>query len=262
MMTQEELNRSVLIISENGKSFIMNSISTALKPHGIESQSIAASLAEVSTVKDIPPLILISGGDFWEEHYDTLVYLKDISKEKATKFALIGTPDENDKLKRIFPSSLIAGEFIRPIEVGDVALKIDGLLTELAKSRDKKTILVVDDSGMMLRTIMSWLNGKYTVNLANSATSAFTSIHQCRPDLILLDYEMPVCSGAQLLEMLRSEEDTKDIPVIFLTSKGDVETVKTVAALRPEGYLLKTTPSAQVVAAIDDFFLKRAANII
>ena len=42
-----------------------------------------------------------------------------------------------------------------------------------------------------------------------------------KPDLILLDYEMPVTSGPQVLEMIRSETKTDTIPVIFLTGKGD-----------------------------------------
>ena len=60
-----------------------------------------------------------------------------------------------------------------------------------------------------------------------------------RPDVILLDYEMPVCDGKQTLEMIRSDEDTKDIPVIFLTGLGDMEHIKSVLALKPAAYILK-----------------------
>nr|MCR5100441.1 response regulator [Butyrivibrio sp.] len=73
-------------------------------------------------------------------------------------------------------------------------------------------------------------------------------------DLILLDYEMPVTNGPQVLEMLRSEPSTSTIPVMFLTAKGDKESVLKVVALKPEKYLLKTMPPAELISTIDEFF--------
>ena len=76
-------------------------------------------------------------------------------------------------------------------------------------------------------------------------------IEVTKPDLILLDYEMPVCSGAQFLEMLHSEPQTKNIPVIFLTSRSDEETVKKVIELGPQGYLLKSQPKEKILESKD-----------
>ena len=87
---------------------------------------------------------------------------------------------------------------------------------------------------------------------------AIKYLTQSRPDLILLDYEMPVCDGKQVLEMIRAESDFSDVPVIFLTSKGDRESVLNVMALKPSGYLLKTLPPEQIVESIDKFFAKKS----
>ena len=106
----------------------------------------------------------------------------------------------------------------------------------------KKKILVVDDSDFMRGTIAKLLESEYHVIEAGSSISAIQSITVNRPDLVLLDYEMPVCDGRQALEMIRSEKATANIPVIFLTGRGDRESVKNVMALKPEGYLLKTMP--------------------
>ena len=67
----------------------------------------------------------------------------------------------------------------------------------------KKRILVVDDSGAMLRSVKGWLEDKYQVVLANSGTMAIKYLAIRKPDLILLDYEMPICDGKQVLEMIR-----------------------------------------------------------
>ena len=68
---------------------------------------------------------------------------------------------------------------------------------------------------------------------------------------------MPVVDGKQVLEMIRSEHEFADIPVIFLTSKGDRESVMKVMALKPEGYLLKTMEPAQIIKSVNDFFEKQ-----
>ncbi len=121
----------------------------------------------------------------------------------------------------------------------------------------KKKILVVDDSDFMRGKMTSLFGSDYSVIEANSSLSAIQSITVNRPDLVLLDYEMPVCDGRQTLEMIRSEKATANIPVIFLTGRGDRESVKKVMALKPEGYLLKTMPEEEIKKIIDDFFAKR-----
>ena len=75
-----------------------------------------------------------------------------------------------------------------------------------------------------------------------------------KPDLILLDYEMPVISGPQVLEMIRSESKVQSTPVIFLTGKGDRESVMKVMELRPDGYLLKSLPREKILASVREFF--------
>ena len=116
---------------------------------------------------------------------------------------------------------------------------------------------MVDDSGAMLRNVKGWLEDRYQVILANSGAMAIKYLAINRPDLVLLDYEMPVVDGKQVLEMIRSESEFADIPVVFLTSKNDKESVAKVVSLKPEGYLLKTMKPAEIIAYIDDFFEKR-----
>ena len=109
----------------------------------------------------------------------------------------------------------------------------------------------------MLRNVKSWLEESYQVILANSGAMAIKYLATNRPDLVLLDYEMPVVDGRQVLEMIRTESEFANIPVIFLTSKGDKESVLKVMELKPDGYLLKTMKPAQIIQAVNDFFEKQ-----
>ncbi len=140
-----------------------------------------------------------------------------------------------------------------------VSIKADNAMTEIKKYLDKnkkvekKKILVVDDSDVMLHAMKGLLEKDYEVSLAKSGISAIRSITLDRPDMVLLDYEMPVCNGSQVLEMIRAEEEFADIPVVFLTGRGDKESVKKVIALKPQGYLVKSMAPGEIKKSVDQF---------
>lgn len=127
---------------------------------------------------------------------------------------------------------------------------------ESIATSQKKKVLVVDDSDFMLAMMKKLLENDYEVLTATSGLSAFRSITLSRPDLVLLDYEMPVCKGNQILEMIRSEKEFADIPIIFLTSKVDRESVKGVLDLKPNGYLSKSLAPDLIKKEVDNFFEK------
>ena len=120
--------------------------------------------------------------------------------------------------------------------------------------KTKKKILVVDDSSTIRMGMDRLLAKDYDVSEVNSGVAAIRAITLNKPDLILLDYEMPVCDGIQVLEMLHSENEFSDIPVIFLTARGDQESVKKVLSLKADGYLLKYLQPMEIKRRIDDFF--------
>ncbi len=145
---------------------------------------------------------------------------------------------------------------------GGVAIQAENAMSEIQEylKRNqlgkKKKILVVDDSEFVLRAMEELLGKDYEVMLAKSGIASIRSITLNRPDLVLLDYEMPVCDGSQVLEMIRAEEDFANIPVIFLTSRVDKESIKKVLALKPAGYLSKSLDPLDVKKEINKYFEK------
>ncbi len=128
---------------------------------------------------------------------------------------------------------------------------------EQEKSNPKQKILVVDDSMTIQQGMKQLLGNDYEVAIADSGVAAIRTITLNRPDLVLLDYEMPVCDGKQTLEMLRSEKAFEDIPVIFLTGRRDPQSMIGVMPLKPSGYLLKTSKPVEIKKAVDAFFEKK-----
>ena len=128
-------------------------------------------------------------------------------------------------------------------------------LTKGAANR-RHSILLVDDDPVCLRNMMSWLQNFYQVAVAKSGAACLAFLGKNKPDLILLDYEMPVCNGLQTLEMIRSEPDYSEIPVIFLTGVSDTEKVKEAIKLKPQGYILKDTDRIEFLNKINALFGK------
>ena len=125
------------------------------------------------------------------------------------------------------------------------------------KRKTDKHILLIDDDLTYLKTVQNWLSSRYRVTIARSGMQAITYIANHTPDLILLDYEMPITSGPKVLEMIRSEHDTESIPIIFLTGRSDKGSVMSVMGLKPQGYLLKSMTKEQILETIDNFFRTR-----
>lgn len=121
----------------------------------------------------------------------------------------------------------------------------------------KKKILVVDDSSLILKMMTDLFGEDYQVQTAKSGVAAIRSMTLDQPDLVLLDYEMPICNGEQVLEMIRAEEAFLDTPVVFLTGTVDKDRIQRLLLLKPAGYLLKTTKPYEIKKFIDDFFQKQ-----
>ena len=216
--------------------------------------SVGLDIQELSKLKETYEVILLFMESDGEEKTKELVYLRDKAVEEDSPIFYVG--EDTPVMREILPKHILQEIFERPIDVKASAKKIDEFIKEHGK-HVKKKILVVDDSGIMLRNIKRWLEDKYQVILANSGAMAIKYLATNRPDLVLLDYEMPVIDGSQVLEMIRTETEFCDIPVIFLTGKNDKESIMKVLELKPEGYLLKSMEPQKIIAEIDNFFEKQ-----
>ena len=104
---------------------------------------------------------------------------------------------------------------------------------------NRKHILIIDDDVNMLKTLRYYLQDAYKVTVVNSGKVAIDFLLKYTPDLILLDYMMPMYNGAAVLKIIKSREATKDIPVYFLTGQTDRTTVMECLSLKPAGYIIK-----------------------
>ena len=245
--------QNILVVMEKS-SFLPMSMIEQLKELEYNTVSAGLDIQELSKLKDTYEVVLLFMESDGEEKSKELVYLRDKALEENSPIFYVG--EDTPVMREILPKHILQEIYERPIDVKASAKKIDEFIKENGK-HVKKKILVVDDSGIMLRNIKRWLEDKYQVILANSGAMAIKYLATNRPDLVLLDYEMPVIDGSQVLQMIRTETEFCDIPVIFLTGKNDKESIMKVLELKPEGYLLKSMEPQKIIDEIDNFFEKQ-----
>ena len=254
-----------LLFVTNVLGFMTNAITNNLAKYDYTVEVIPPDMRKLEKLKELPSLVLIylDGIDPDDsEMIQALVFIRDkvVAHDGDVMLFTAGNPDEIERFNSLCGEGVVSESFKRPINVKELAERLD-YYSDLEQSEfRKKHILVIDDDVTMLTTIKGWLEGKYQVYVADGGMSGISLLARHSVDLILLDYEMPIVTGAKVLELIRSEAETADIPVIFLTSKSDKDTVMSVMALKPVKYLLKTSPKEDIVKEIDDFFMKEAAK--
>lgn len=186
-----------------------------------------------------------------------LHYLVDKMTDSDAYMITVGEKPDVDYIASKVPSSMIYESFYRPIDNENFANSVKELLRKSEAGDFKKRILIIDDDPNYLNVVRGWLKDTYKLSMVSSGLQGIKWLGKNKVDLILLDYEMPITNGPQVLEMLRNDVETASIPVIFLTGRGDKESVMGVVSLKPEGYFLKTIGKNELLTKLKEFFANR-----
>ena len=249
--------KKILIIGKYGK--IMDNLNQCL----CNKFAVQLCKNDPEAVREIvkmvkPNLIVISLSNMPEEENQILEHLK--QKYNNTPVLIIGTGQECNFYFEYFKETQF-DKLLKPVTREKLLEKCLGRIGEYESGtpgdqepEKKKSILIVDDSALMLRGLKSMLEDSYRIYLANGGRKAVETAAAKQPDLILLDYEMPDMNGKETLEKLRENQETASIPVLFLTSIADKNHIAAVLQMKPAGYILKPPEK--------DSFLKTISEIL
>lgn len=116
-----------------------------------------------------------------------------------------------------------------------------------------KKILVVDDDPVQIKLLHGRLGSNgYEVITSCEAAQGLQLAMDSGPDLIILDVMMPIINGYNFCRLLKSEEQQKHIPVIFLTSRDEEEDVQIGREMGAEAYLTKPVNIEELLEKIKD----------
>ena len=125
---------------------------------------------------------------------------------------------------------------------------------------DKK-VLVVDDEIHIIHVVAIKLrNNGYEVITAENGREAYEQACKESPDIIVTDYQMPIMTGLELVQKLRSSEQFKDIPVIMLTARGFAVEDEVQKDLNISEFLSKPFSPKELLRNIEDILYQQAVT--
>lgn len=125
----------------------------------------------------------------------------------------------------------------------------------------EKKVLVVDDEIHIVHVVSIKLrNNGFQVITAENGADAFTLACDQKPDIIVTDFQMPVMNGMELVQKLRQNETTKDIPLIMLTARSFVIEDEQKQQLQISECLSKPFSPRELLRSIEDVLYHRAVT--
>lgn len=114
-----------------------------------------------------------------------------------------------------------------------------------------EVVLLIDDSSVIRAVVRRRLEEQgYTVVEVEDGGGALAAFRECRPDVVLLDIEMPVLDGFEILKLIKAEGDQAETPVVFLTARDKTEDLVEALRMGAHDYLRKPFEPAELTARV------------
>ncbi|MBR1930566.1 MAG: response regulator [Lachnospiraceae bacterium] len=249
-----DIRQKVLFI-EGTQGFINQAIVSKLQESVFTVQRVRDEVKEIENYQEEANILIYYPSSLYNRK--AFRCLLELCADQRKVLSLVGDSTIIGEARRMEDSERIYAYYQRPININQLVEDMCCLADSHIEYQRKKLVLVVDDDNDFLQVMYKWLKNSYQVDGVRSGAEAKLYLQRKRPDLILLDYVMPVQDGYQVMEQIRSNPLTGNIPIIFLTGQNDRESVMKVLNGRPDGYLLKTMDKEELLDALDRYFVER-----
>lgn len=141
----------------------------------------------------------------------------------------------------------VDGYLLKPIVKDQLLSKVNEMIVRQSSVTSRKTVLAIDDDVTYLRILNNMLKDNYNVVMINSVRLAMEYLSSHTPDIILLDYHMPLSSSNTLLSYLNNNDDFTYVPLIMLVGIKDKNIVYDKLEKRPDSFLLKPVSKMDLI---------------
>ena len=253
--TENALEKKKILFIEGTSSISNKGITHSLKKAGFDVVICEPDPGKIISYRSDTDIIVYYPGDDERSRISVIMnHLAELCLDDTKFLCLVGESYDLEYALSCAGAERVSKTYTRPVDIEKFVTDIEQLSEVQERFHKKKFLFVVDDDSDFLKIMENWLSPVYNVNCFSNAADVLNGLLTFTPDLILLDYEMPGMDGFELMQKIKSDPDTREIPIIFLTGKNDRDHVFKILENRPDGYLLKSSSKESLTDAIGRFF--------
>ncbi|BAY85248.1 response regulator receiver modulated diguanylate cyclase [Calothrix parasitica NIES-267] len=236
-----------LLIVDEDKEFIDTLVELATERGFQTAIAPNSKLARDSIQRIRPDVILLDiSVDKGENKF---VFLEEMSKQQPPIPVLVFTKQELSTDRVALARRKSQGFFHKPISSNRV-LEIISQTIKPAKRTEAK-VMLVDDDRMVLRLVKTLLEPwGIKVNILSNSLQFWDELESVKPDLLILDVQMPNIDGIELCQLLRNDSRWAWLPIIFLTGQRDGETIQQVFSAGADDFINKPVVAPELITRI------------
>ncbi|MEL7243493.1 MAG: response regulator [Cyanobacteria bacterium J06573_2] len=244
---ESDKTQTRLLIVDEDKEFIDNLVELATTRGFQTAIAPNSKLAKDSIQRIRPDVILLDISIGKGEN--KFIFLEEISKQQPPIPVLIFTKQELSADRVALARRKSQGFFHKPISSNRV-LEIIAQTIKPAKKIEAK-VMLVDDDRMILRLVKTLLEPwGVKVNILSNSLQFWDELESVKPDLLILDVQMPNIDGIELCQLLRNDSRWAWLPIIFLTGQRDNETIQQVFSAGADDFINKPVVAPELITRI------------
>ena len=210
--------------------------------------STTLAAAELKIDRDAPTVVLLDP-DITHPTTDSLKLLAKLTHQTPAVPVLVFT--SHDRLTdRLEVAQLGGHSFLsKPLPLTQV-LKAVAQAAQQAEAA-KQRVMVVDDDPQILATLKGLLEPwGLSVTTLNDPQQFWETLESCSPDLLILEMNMPILSGVDLCQIVRNDSRWGSLPIIFLTTHPNIETIDRVYSVGADDFVSKPIARSELVSRV------------
>jgi diguanylate cyclase (GGDEF)-like protein len=203
-----------------------------------------------SSVKEFGPGLIILDLIYGNVIADEKNILSKIRKKQSTYSPAVFISDENTIEARLTAVKLGGDAFFtNDFNIRDMLDKVDHMTARY--NSDPYRILLVDDDKALIQVYEKYLlKAGLTVDSINNPLEILSKLVDFRPDIILLDNEMPHCTGLELAKLLKQHEAHYKLPIVFLTADKNLKTAFKARQYGADDFLTKPIKEEHLITTV------------
>jgi len=177
------------------------------------------------------------------------IFLEEMSKQEPPIPVLVFTKQELSADRVALARRKSQGFFHKPISSNRVLEIVTQTVKPVKKTEAK--IMLVDDDRMVLRLVRTLLEPwGIKVNILSNSLQFWDELESVKPDLLILDVQMPNIDGIELCQLLRNDSRWAWLPIIFLTGQRDADTIQQVFSAGADDFINKPVVAPELITRI------------